>query len=219
MKLMKDPKYVSAVMATLKKLGYDCTYTDNEIAVSKNGERILEILTDTEYRVRRNAINDTDYDKIRNCCQSVQEAYAIYKAAPQMEYDTLSHYRKLNDFNGYILAARICADGSFEFATWQKSAINAEVGLGHYFEGYEHAKEDFALRCGLVDRYKMFDEIELKLIRQGLVHLGADYPHLTVEQMTTVGKVIEQIEAIVPEIQEHEEMEHSELVPDDELEL
>lgn len=188
---MKDPKYVNTVMATLKKLGYDCTSNNNEIAVTKNGERILEILTDTEYRVPRDYMGSEDYDKIRNCCQSLQEAYALFKVAPQMEYDTLAHYRKLNDFNGYILAARVCADGSFEFATWQKSAINAEVGLGHYFEGYEHAKEDFAIRCGLVDRYKIFDETELKLIRQGLVHLGTDYPHLTVEQMTTVGKVIE----------------------------
>ena len=59
----------------------------------------------------------------------------------------------------------------------------------------------------------------MKLLRQGLVHLGANYPDLTAEQNTNVGKLIEKVEMIVPSIQKHEQLEHHELVPDDGLEV
>lgn len=217
--MMNDPKYVSIVMATLKRLSYGCTYSNNEIAVSKNGERILEILSDTEYRVSRNNLGDAEYEKIKNCCQDLQEAYSIYLRDDSLEKYGVPYFQKMSEFAGFILAVGLYKDNLFQYATWQLNHDKTGMEIGKYFDNYEMAKEDFAIRCGLVDRYKMFDETELKLIRQGLVHLGADYPHLTVEQMTMVGKVIEKIETIVPEIQEHEEKEHRGLVPDDELEL
>jgi hypothetical protein len=59
----------------------------------------------------------------------------------------------------------------------------------------------------------------MKLIRQGLVHLGTEFPDLTYEQNTLLGKVVEKIEMIVPSIKEHEALEHHELVADDGLEI
>jgi hypothetical protein len=109
--------------------------------------------------------------------------------------------------------------GYMEFATWQQSADKMRVDAGNYMDNYEKAKEDFSARAGLVDRYKMFNETELKMLYRGLVHLGADYPHLTADQMTNVGKLIEKVEIIVPAIRERSVYENYELVPQDGLEV
>jgi len=153
----------------------------------------------------------------------INEQVATWERAPLAPFKDLSNYRILNEYNNVVLAARDDSSLGYghglHFTTWEYACNREGFLYGHYTTDYENAKEDFAIRAGLINRYKMFDETELKLLRQGLVHLGADYPDLTVEQMTNVGRLIEKIGIIVPEIRGHEELEHNELVPDDGLEI
>ena len=162
-------------------------------------------------------------DEIQPAVRRVNEQVAAWERAPVAPFKDLDNYRILNEYNNIVLAARddsaLNYGHGLHFTTWEY-AYNREGFLyGHYTTDYESAKEDFAVRCRLVNRYKMFSETELKLMRQGLVYLGANYPDLTTEQMTNVGKLIEKVEIVVPSIQAHEELEHSELVPDDGLEV
>jgi hypothetical protein len=160
---------------------------------------------------------------IRPVSERINEIIAAWEKAPAVPIEDISHFRVLSEYNNVVLAARDDSDRSFgygfEFVTWRYTHGRTALEHGNYTSDYEAAKEDFAVRCGLIDRNKLFDETEMKLIRQGLVHLGADFPDLTYEQNTLLGKVVEKIEMIVPEIEEHEVYEEQALAPEDGLEI
>jgi len=204
-------------MNELKKQGYDCKHEDGEVKVSKNGFSVTDILGSGEYRVYRNAPNDEERNNVHAIYESLSEAFSLYEKGQPVNANP--QYHAMCEFGNYLLTAKLMNYGYMEFVTWQQNADGTSVDAGHYFTDYEAAKEDFAKRCGLVNRYKMFSETELKLIHQGLVHLGADYPHLTSEQMTNVGKVIEKVEMIVPAIQQRSMYEAHDLVAEDGLEM
>jgi hypothetical protein len=159
---------------------------------------------------------------IRPIADKVKELVAAWERAPAAPFEDLSHYRILNEYNKIVLAARddsaLGYGYGLHFATWEYTYKRDGLVCGHYTTDYKAAKEDFAIRCGLIDRNKLFNETEMKLIRQGLVYLGANFPDLTCEQNTLLETVVEKIEMLVPEIQEHEALERSHLAPDDGLE-
>ncbi len=209
----------------LAKLGFwDAKYNEASglMFVSPSDERMPTIYDSGEIHY------GTEYghlvmSEIKPLVNRVNEIIAAWEKAPAVPVEDISHFRVLSEYNNVVLAARDDSELGYGhglyFVTWRYNYSRTGLEHGNYTENYDAAKEDFALRCGLVDKNKMFDETEMKLIRQGLVHLGADFPDLTLEQNTLLGKVVERIEMLVPEITEHEELEHSELVPDDGLEI
>ncbi|MDR1320681.1 MAG: hypothetical protein LBK56_04550 [Gracilibacteraceae bacterium] len=163
--------------------------------------------------------------EIRRAAEKIGEIVAAWEkaAANPVEDSSVSNFRILSEYNNVVLAARDDSALGFgyglNFVTWKRSPDRKALEHGHYTTDYEGAKEDFAVRCGLIDRDKLFSETEMRLIRQGLVYLGADFPDLTYEQNTLLSKVVEKIETLVPEIREHEELEREVPLPNDELEL
>jgi hypothetical protein len=215
--LLDNEKFTKLLTDEIKKRGYDCTIENGEIKVSKNGFPVTDILGDGQYRIYKNVLNDYDLNQIRTIHDSVSEAYWNYAKGEPLPAQP--DYHKMCELGKIVLAAKMMNYGYLEYVTWQQDLEKTRVDAGHYFTDYEAAKEDFASRAGLIDRNKLFTETEMKLIRQGLVHLGINFPDLTHEQNTLLGKVVEKIEMIVPEIQEHEALEHHELAPDDGLEI
>ena len=216
--MSEEQRFTEGLMQILRNKGYDCKLNGGEIDISKNGVPIMSLRSNGDYKRHDSAVSEC-ISEIREIRQMVRESYDRYNEAEELEYEKLSAYRRLAAYNGYILAARLKSDSSLEFVTWQQTHGNTGVGNGHYFDDYEKSKEDFAVRCGLVNRYKMFSETEIKLIHQGLVYIGANAPDLTAEQMTNVGKLIEKVEMIVPEIRERSAYEAQDLVAEDGLEV
>ena len=215
--MFNNPKFIELLINELKKHGYDCKECDDGLKVSKNGASVNDIRSDTTYRVYRNTLNDDEHNNVRAIHESFTEMFSRYEKGQPV--NAQPEYRLMCEFDNYIMAAKLMNSGNMEFVTWKQDPEKTWVDIGHYFTDYEAAREDFAVRAGLVNRYKMFSETELKLIHQGLVHLGADYPHLTSEQMTNVGKLIEKVEMIVPAIQERSLYEAHDLVAEDGLEI
>ncbi|MFQ9916315.1 MAG: hypothetical protein ACLRWQ_07895 [Flavonifractor plautii] len=55
-----------------------------------------------------------------------------------------------------------------QFVTWARDYDWRGVNNGHYYvEDYQGAKEDFALRSGLVARERVFDREQLEELRRG----------------------------------------------------
>jgi len=212
-------QFTNGFLQQLHKNGYECFYNGNEIDISKNSISMMSLRPNGDFKRYDTAVNECIYE-IRDLREKVKEAYDNYFNAVPLEYENLSRYRRLAAFNGIVLAARMMNDSScLEFVTWRQTHGNTGVESGNYFSNYEAAKEDFATRGGLVNRYKMFSETEMKLLRQGLVFLGKNSASLTAEQMTNVGKIIEKIEMIIPAIQARSAYEAHDLVPEDGLEV
>jgi len=214
----EEQRFIEGLLKILRNKGYDCKLNGTEIDIAKNGVPIMSLRSNGDYRRHDSAISECVYE-IREIHQKTKEAYDNYNEAEDMQQQNMTNFRRLSMYNRYILAAQMHKDGSLEFVTWQQDRDSTGVSLGNYFTDYDKAKEDFSVRAGLVNRYKMLNETELKLIHQGLVHLGANYPHLTTDEMTNVGKLIEKVEIIVPAIQERSAYEAHELVPEDGLEV
>jgi len=214
----EEQRFIEGLMKILRNKGYDCKLNGTEIDISKNGIPMMSLRSNGDYKKHDGAISECVYE-IRDIHTKTKEAYDHYNEAEDIQQQNITNFRRLAMYNRFILAAHMHKDSSLEFVTWQQDANNKGVVDGRYFTDHEAAKENFAIRAGLVNRYKMFNETELKLIHQGLVHLGANYPHLTSEQMTNVGKVIEKVEEIVPAIKERSMYEAHDLVAEDGLEV
>ena len=71
----------------------------------------------------------------------------------------------LADFGDAVLAGRSCKTGA-KFVTWEWDFDRQGVHAGHYFmENYEAAKQDFAVRAGLVESQRLFSDEQIAVIK------------------------------------------------------
>ena len=70
-------------------------------------------------------------------------------------------YRLLADFNGTVLAGHPTAQG-VQFVTWEWDYEHTGMWQGHYYgNNYLGAKQDFAIRAGLISKTLLFEQSEL----------------------------------------------------------
>ena len=99
----------------------------------------------------------------------VMEYMRLMETAPPLKAEGLEDgYRVLADFNGTVLAGKETLLGA-QFVTWARDYDRKGLNNGHYYmEDYQSAKEDFALRAGLVDRERLFGREQLEDLRQAV---------------------------------------------------
>jgi len=209
----------------LTRLGFpDAQYSEanNIFKLSPSDSRLPKISNNGDIHYGIEYEHLVEY-QIQPLVKRINEIVDAWEKAPVVPVENISHFRVLAEYNSVMLAARDDSnkgfDYGFEFVTWRYDRDRLSLEHGNYTTDFEAAKEDYAVRCGLINRNKMFNETELKLIHQGLVHLGVDYPHLTTEQMTNIGMTIEKIEMLVPAIRDRDALESHELLPKDGIEL
>jgi hypothetical protein len=124
---------------------------------------------------------------------------AFEKAAPELSSDRAhasQETRTLLTFANTEFAARLSVRHGMDFVTWRLDR-NGEREIGHYFTDYAAAKEDFATRCGLIDRNKLFTETELRLIRSGFAEIGDITTDRGVTELTDICSLLEKIDDIL----------------------
>lgn len=217
MRMINRNKVVNEFVKQIEKLGYRIELSDNPNHHGHiyDGENEMCIL------FKNAELSTNGYFDITRILNNVKEYITAFENADDLKAEGLRDgYKKLIDYNGYVLAmCEIKSTKEYEFVSWQYSYDGKAVNLGHYFTDYQRAKEDMAIRCGLIDRSKMFTETEMKLIYANLIsYVGLD-PNIDYKNEKAIGSVLDKIENIVPGIVRHEKYEELELVEDDELEL
>lgn len=163
--------FKNEVIKELSSKGYETTIEDNWIAVMSDGETVAKINDkDIVYT------NGDFYDKnqcerlsLSNIVRSSYEMCSAYEKASPLIADGLSgNYRCLSEFNGSVLAAKYSEQYGFEFVTWDRTYDGKSLWQGHYYGEYSKAKADFAVRSGLVDEDRIFEEKELIKLHQCL---------------------------------------------------
>ena len=96
----------------------------------------------------------------------VKEYMRIFERAPALKAIGLEDsYKVLADFGDAVLAGRSCKTGA-KFVTWEWDFDRQGVHAGHYFmENYEAAKQDFAVRAGLVESQRLFSDEQIAVIK------------------------------------------------------
>ena len=132
------------------------------------------------------------------------EYMAIIETAPSLKADGLEDgYKVLADFNGTVLAGVQSGHG-VHFVTWDWDYGHTGVCHGHYFmEDYAGAKQDFAVRSGLIQKVQLFSPEQLtEIYRCCADSVDGDFFELTEEQEKVIRSAQQQIEECVPDLDE-----------------
>ena len=129
----------------------------------------------------------------------------VYKRQPLLRASDLKEeFRLLADFGCAVLAGRECEnDRGYQFVTWVWDFDRRGVSHGHYFEGnYHAAKEDFAVRSGLISRAQIFSADQLAELYRATDFFLEEGPEPEDKQMKALQEARTKIEYTVPDLQE-----------------
>lgn len=120
-------------------------------------------------------------------------------------------FHQLADFGGAVLAGRQRENGfGYQFVTWIWDYGRTGVSHGHYYEGdYNAAKQDFAVRSGLISKAQLFSEEELTELYRATGYQLENDPDIHRDQFGTLQAVMAKIEYAVPDVQEKLEQEQN----------
>jgi hypothetical protein len=206
----------------LQAEGYEPRLDEHGAGTVRDGEQSIRMIEDGEIQFKREYRPlAMSIKKIRDEVDEYMTAYlAAAPDAAHLKDSSKLDTRTLLLFNSVELVGRQAPDRTVDFVTWQHDR-NSERENGHYLTDYTAAKQDFAVRAGLVDRDRLFTETELTVIRSNLSDYltidGGD--HVSWEQEDSIKEVIEKIDnIIVPEINtQAQEAEEEGYDPENEL--
>ena len=177
---------------------------DGLIHVRWNEKPLCSVDRDGIVRFRPADITGPEVDRqLRTVIQAagqVKEYMRIFECAPALKAIGLEDtYKVLADFGDAVLAGRSCKTGA-KFVTWEWDFDRQGVHAGHYFmENYEAAKQDFAVRAGLVESQRLFSDEQLAVIRNACGFALEDDATLSYAEEKQLQSVQEQIELLLPQ--------------------
>ena len=143
-------------------------------------------------------------DKVYEIVRTTAEYMRQMEMAPFLKADGLEDgYKVLADFNGTVLAG-VQSKHGVHFVTWDWAYGHTGVCHGHYFmENYAGAKQDFAIRSGLIQKERLFTPEQMtEIYRCCADSVDGDFFELTGEQEKMIRSVQQQIEECVPDLDE-----------------
>ena len=182
---------------------------DGLIYVRWNEQPLCSVDRDGIVRFRPADITGPEVDRqLRTVIQAagqVKEYMRVFEHAPALKAVGLEDtYKILADFGDAVLAGQLGKKGA-RFVTWEWDFDRQGVHAGHYFmENYEAAKQDFAVRAGLVERQRLFSDEQLAVIRNACAFALEDDATLSYAEEKQLQSVQEQIELLLPQ-QEQEQ--------------
>ena len=179
------------------------------VHVRWNKQPLCSVDRDGIVRFRPADITGPEVDRqLRTVIQTaghVKEYMRIFECAPALKAVGLEDtYKVLADFGDAVLAGQLGKKGA-RFVTWEWDFDRQGVHAGHYFmENYEAAKQDFAVRAGLVESQRLFSDEQLAVIRNACAFALEDDATLSYAEEKQLQSVQEQIERLLPQ-QEQEQ--------------
>ena len=177
---------------------------DGLIHVRWNEKPLCSVDRDGIVRFRPADITGAEVDRqLRTVTQTaaqVKEYMRIFECAPALKAVGLEDtYKVLADFGDAVLAGRLGKKGA-NFVTWEWDFDRQGVHAGHYFmENYEAAKQDFAVRAGLVESQRLFSDEQLAVIKNACEFALEDDATLSYAEEKQLHSVQKQIERLLPQ--------------------
>ena len=204
---MTQNQYFSELTLRLRQAGFTVLpQEDDLLPVEWDGRPLCLITSDGSVRYRPVDIESPDREL---ACQRAIDLAAItaeyvdlLAEAPDLKADGLGDgYLLLADFNGAVLAGHPTRYGT-QFVTWVWSYDRRGVSHGHYYDGdFRSAKQDFAVRSGLISRAQLFTPEELTEMYRATDFLLDEGPEPVVERLKAIQEARIKIEYTVPDLQ------------------
>lgn len=204
----KSSRYFKEVAVRLQQAGFTVLPADNDLLpVSKDGRTLCRIARDSSVRYRSQEVDTPERNlaciQVSDIAAMTVEYMKLLDKAPTLKAEGLSEeYQLLVDFNGAVLAGKSSEYG-VQFVTWEWSFDQTGLWQGHYYgNNYEGAKQDFAVRAGLIQKCQLFSDEQLAEIYRCLHEtLESGYP-IPTERQDLLEGAAKQIECAVPNLEE-----------------
>lgn len=197
------------VAKILRENGYTVSESSGYISVFSDGKEAAKIFGNGMISAPDSTSGDA-YFEIKKTAGIVSEYCSAYEKAAPLKADGLSeNYRTLTEFSGTVLAAKYSDEYGFEFVTWDRTFDGKAVCQGNYYTDYASAKENFAVRSGLVDKNKIFSTKELEQLEKCVNFTMGHNGDLKFDDCDFLKKISEKISENIPDRQQNEAPEMS----------
>ena len=206
-------RYFTELTLNLQRNGFTSgPEADGVLPVEQDGRHLCLALDNGGIRYWKEDvagdIRSAALNKVTDIARTTAEYMSHLEAAPQLTANGLEgDYRLLADFNGVVLAGHPTQYGA-QFITWERSPDQTALGHGHYYgpnagaDSYAAAKQDFAVRSGLIPRSALFTPEQLMEIYFCCTDVLAGLYTITGEQEECLKSVLDQIEHGIPDFDE-----------------
>jgi hypothetical protein len=171
---------------------------------SYDGEPLCRVAPDGARYHFPEHLNTEEKKELCSLVTEIAEETRVYiqamgNAPPFQAADLRDGYKLLGEYGNVVLAGKDMREYGFEFVTWKYTYDRKGVTLGHYYHNdYEGAKEDFAVRSGLVNEHKLFKDKELQAIYRTLEQGRSYIPFLAFDQEKEILNIQDRIKEISP---------------------
>lgn len=207
---MKEQKrnYYRELGIRLKYEGFQTQIQeDGMLAVARADKKLCVVDNNAGLRFHPEELDEGEEELVRgqvkDAAVTTKEYLKLMESAPTMSTgNEIDHYKMLADFNGVVLAAHDSGFG-VQFVTWNWDQDRKGVYWGHYYgRNYEGAKQDFAIRSGLMSEYRVLSPEQMTEVYR-CIHetLENDYP-ITEHRRKLLESAANQIEQSVYDLKD-----------------
>ena len=205
-----EKKYFTELAHRLQAAGITTGHPErNQLTVLLNDQPVLFVSSESDVFLLPAGSNPPEASELyHKVAQTAEEVYAYVEAiqtAPLLHASGLSEkFHLLADFGGAVLAGRELGNGwGYQFVTWIWDHDRTGVSHGHYYEeDFQGAKQDFAVRSGLISKAQLFLPEELTQLYRATDYLLDEGPEPEDGQLKALQTSRTKIEYTVPDLVE-----------------
>ena len=205
-----ENKYFAELARRLRAAGITAGHPEkNRLTVLLNNQPVLSVSAGRDVFLLPAGSNQPEAGELyHKVAQTADEVYAYVEAvqtAPLLHASGLSEkFHLLADFGGAVLAGRELENGwGYQFVTWIWDHDRTGVSHGHYYEeDFQGAKQDFAVRSGLISKAQLFSPEELTQLYRATDYLLDEGPEPEDGQLKALQTSRTKIEYTVPDLAE-----------------
>ena len=202
-----ENKYFTELAHRLQAAGITTGHPErNQLTVLLNDQPVLFVSSESDVFLLPAGSNPPEASELyHKVAQTAEEVYAYVEAiqtAPLLHASGLSEkFHLLADFGGAVLAGRELGNGwGYQFVTWIWDHDRTGVSHGHYYEeDFQGAKQDFAVRSGLISKAQLFLPEELTQLYRATDYLLDEGPEPEDGQLKALQTSRTKIEYTVPD--------------------
>lgn len=180
---------------------------DRRLEIFLHGQPVLFVSPGNDVFLFPAGSNNPEASELyHRVAQTADEVYTYVEevqTAPTLHISGLSEkFHLLADFGGAVLAGRELENGwGYQFVTWIWDYSRTGVSHGHYYEeDFCGAKQDFAVRSGLISKAQLFSLEERAELYRATDYLLDEGPELEDGQLKALQTARTKIEYTVPDL-------------------
>ena len=202
--------YFSELSRRLREKGIETSLADTQkLDILLRGRPVLFVSSNSDIFLlpagSQNEEASELYHQVAVVADEVYEYVEAMQGTPILHASGLNEeFHLLADFGGAVLAGRERENGQgYQFVTWTWDYGRRGVSHGHYYEGdFQSAKQDFAVRSGLISKTQLFSPEQLTELYRATDFLLEEGPAPEEKHLRAIQEARTKIEYVVPDLQD-----------------